>query len=547
MTDESVVETEVEAPPPEPTPGLAWLDEDRHPTLARMAGTLLVVALFVLLRWVDDVAFTLDEEGYAASVLLTGMLRRPAALAALLVPVIAVLACWRRLSWRRLESRPLVRVLATAMAFVLVWAYACLHHNDFFDQSHSLDRWCLLLLAALVPVHPVFVIGALAQAALISHQLDFPLHLTSNTDKRPIFDVLVVVEAALLVRLIAPRLRFTRTVLFIVLVLTAANYFRPGYAKVKIGWLAHEDLSLLFLAARDNGWLSGLSDDRVQSLVALLRALWWPLGITTLILELGAFFMLGRRWLAIGLLAGCSLLHVGIFAASGICFWKWVLLNSTLMACLIAMPAAARRDLFERRLFILSLVLIAFSHTLFRPKALGWYDTPLSTVYRFEAVGESDQLYEVAPIDMAPYEFSFAQGRFHFLSEGRSLMETYGSTHDLPVLEALLAANSREDIMAVVEQHGEKYSDPSQRAAMIRYLERTFAARNRAAGRESFLARLAPPPHKFTSGVTSLPRYDRRERVRRIVVLCTRTWLAPWPPQVVSSQVVLEVEIPWER
>jgi len=547
MQEESTDVIAAEAPAAAGAPGPGWLDESRHPTLARIIGTLLVVGLFIGLRWVDDTAFVLDEDGYGAPLLITGLLTRPAALAAFLIPVVAILCYWRRLSWARLEERPLVRVLATVMALVLAWAYACLHYNHFFDQPHSLDRWCLLLLAALVPVHPVFVVGTLAQAALLSHQLDFPLHLTSNTDKRPIFDVLVVVEAALLVRLIAPRLKFSRTVIFLVLILMAGNYFRPGYAKVKIGWMAHEDLSLLFFAATDNGWLSGVSEDRLQAIAALLRSLWVPLAIGTLVFELGTFFMLARRWLTIVILAGCTALHVGIFLSSGICFWKWVILDLTLIGCLVALSPGARRDLFERRMLILSILLIALSHTLFRPKALGWYDTPLSTVYRFEAVATSGQVYEVAPVDLAPYEFSFAQGRFHFLTPGKTLMETYGSTHDLPILEALLAAETRKEVLAVVEELGRRRKDPERRAAMIRFLEQTFAARNRDSGREPLLSRLAPPPHKFTGSATELPRYTGSEQIRRVIVRRMLTWLSPRPPQVISSQVVLEVDVPADR
>ena len=103
--------------------------------------------------------------------------------------------------------------------------------------------------------------------------------------------------------------------------------------------------------------------------------------------------MLWRRWSLLGFLAGWIIFHLGVFAVSGICFWKWMMVDGTLLIIFLARDSGRVFPIFTRRHFVLSLFLILGGLFWFRPVNLAWYDSPTTYAYRFVGVGESGATY----------------------------------------------------------------------------------------------------------------------------------------------------------
>ena len=151
-----------------------------------------------------------------------------------------------------------------------------------------------------------------------------PLGPVPLTHKAIPLDALTLVGSFCAVRLVLPRQR--AWVLWAMLLsMTAAHYFWPGVRKVQIGWAFEQDLIDLARAAADNGWRPPLNPRGGRS--GRQRG--------------------GRRGDARGRagrhrnpLASArspssssrrrQALHVGIFAASGILFWEWAVLDLAL-------------------------------------------------------------------------------------------------------------------------------------------------------------------------------------------------------------------------
>ena len=118
-----------------------------------------------------------------------------------------------------------------------------------------------------------------------------------------------------------------------------------------------------------------------------------PILVGTLALQLGALFMCYRRNLTLEWLLGYELLHIGIFLMSGICFWKWILLNIGLIILMKKLDENCLRTVFSRKYFILSLIVILCSPLYFKPVWLAWFDTKFNNYYRVEVIGESGSAY----------------------------------------------------------------------------------------------------------------------------------------------------------
>jgi len=69
--------------------------------------------------------------------------------------------------------------------------------------------------------------------------------------------------------------------------------------------------------------------------------------VSILSLECGAIAMMTSHRLAAALLVGWAGLHVGIFIFSGICFWKWLVVDLTVATVLISMSRREIQWLFH--------------------------------------------------------------------------------------------------------------------------------------------------------------------------------------------------------
>jgi hypothetical protein len=525
-----------------------------RPPLGRVAGALArarasralplalesaaCLALFALLRprllgWTR-----LPEAGYFEPWIAWQALRQPGALLLLLPGVLALLRR-RELAWRRLDCGGALRLIAGGAALALAWSLATLDYNLYLDRWHALDRALLAASALLVLAHPGFAAPFLVSALAFAGQLEHPLGAQSWTDKAPLVHLLLLFSVWL--AFACARRADARVFLLLALCARAADYVVPAFGKLEIGWLEHERLAHLWLAARSHGWLAGLPEETALRVAAWIDAANAPLLWATLALELAPLLAFADRRLAAALLLGAIGLHAGIFAASGICFWKWMWLDALLAGAILG-PARARiASLFGPRspAFWLSVPLVGCGAAVFGSVRLAWIDTPLDHVYAVEVVGASGRAYPVGPEHFAPYDLHFAQNRFAYLVDAPHLAMTYGGSHDLAAARSLSAARGADEVRAIDARLGASHRDRERVRRLAHFLARHFAALNRQ-GEKPRLA-LRAPHHIWASAGEGA--WVGQEPVERVRVRWRTTWFDGRARERLRDALVLEVAL----
>ena len=112
----------------------AWHERVGGPLAAVVPAGLMLV-LFIVQQRVYRSAFRLGESAYEGPSILLGFLRNPEAVAAVVVPLLVLLALPRLLGRRaamwRFEARPGLRAYATLAAVALGWSYAGYGYNAY--------------------------------------------------------------------------------------------------------------------------------------------------------------------------------------------------------------------------------------------------------------------------------------------------------------------------------------------------------------------------------------------------------------------------------
>jgi hypothetical protein len=473
------------------------------------------VALFVLLeRWLLP-ACRLPQAAYFEPVIALPLVRslahHPLPLLAL-AALVALRGPLLRRGWQALEHGAALRLFVGGLALVFAVTFASYEPNLYFDRLHAADRVLLLLFAGLACWRPGFLLLFLPLLFAVVWQFEYPLGGYSWTDKLAPVQVLLFFVAAFL-WLAVTGARRSGAFLFGAGCLVAAHYWIAGLEKLRLGWLAHGQLHHLTLAAWQNGWLVSLDAAGIAALArALARVEPLVLGFT-IAAEAGALLFFWRREAALALLAAWVLLHGGIFAVSGICFWKWALLDAGLLALLFALRRAGSVPLFGPGPLLLSLLLIAGAPLWCKPVRLGWFDTRLAYTYRYTVLGAGGGAFRIAASFFAPYDLRFSQNRFDFLTPRPALVSTYGMTQDAGVAGALASVRSLAEVEALEAHLGVVHREPKQAERFDDFMRRFFAARNRRLP----LRRLPRPPlHIWTA--PREPVYADQEPVAGLVV-----------------------------
>lgn len=420
-------------------------------SLAELFAVLATYAVIRqwLLKWVH-----LPDEAYHQPVLFLQELQQPEILLWYLCCGCGAFLAARSMGWATWDGGSSVRIVVMIAAGVCAFAFSFYRMNYYLAEWHFWDR--LLLLAFVVGIwrHPLWTGPFLAHLTVMVQQFQVPLHDFPWTDKRAPFALLMMFVAVLTISLWR-RQTLSRFVA-LSLCLVAANYFWAGWQKLMIGWPWREDLSALFVNSYLNGWLRGMSESRVAQFDQLVE---WtsPLMIVfTIATEVGAILLLTRKPVAMAVLVGCTLLHMGIFCVSGICFWKWCAVNLALVWLLWkAPPGFVTRVFQELRPAWLGLACILLAPIYARVTHFAWFDTPLSHQFDVEVVGRSGAIYPVSRGFFAPYDFTFAQNKFYYLSSDPIVVGTYGVTENLAISEDCCAVDTSAEYAELTTEHGQ--------------------------------------------------------------------------------------------
>jgi hypothetical protein len=527
--------SEVSLPPA--TRRASFLRHALHHRWRAAVEVAALVATAALVRWAFVKATPLPESAYEKPVLLWEAIRHPSPLLALLLPT-AVLA-WRskELSWHKLELEPKLRWLLCALIVAIAWMSSVYGYNAYFDRAHALDRLLVAVLAVASCVNPVFTAPFVAFAAIVSHQLRYPLGAYAWADAAPLGHLLSLYVAALLLRTV--HVPIAGRFLPVALVLHASHYVHSGFDKLLLGWPAREEFSSLFAAYYAVGWLVDVSSEGVARIAGALDVVNLPLVLSVLTLELAAVLVLLRRRLAILLLSALAAMHLGTFALSGIFFWQWILIDAGFALVLSHRGVSAKRPSFGSPGWLAgSAILILCARFLLPPVRLAWLDTRLCNFYRIDVVTTEGAVYEVARADMAPYDGLFTQGRLQYLDDAKLLVDTYGEARSVAVFEALRSVTTAAEVSRLESRLGHNAYNPALAGRFDDFMRTWFKT---APARRSSFDYLRPPSTSWSSPRGRRYQWDESVRsvhVRRIKVL--------WDGRasvVLSDQIIRRVRI----
>ncbi len=509
-------------------------------------GLLLAVFLgirFGLARW-----FQLPEAAYHQPLLLAaiaGKIGGPE----LLLLLAVIVGLWRfgdvrKLGdgWNALESGSVLRSGISTATGLLAWMFATYAFNYYYGHSHLAARLLLVTLAGAVMWRPVFILPFLAVLTAVVGQFNYPLGVGYA---RPIAtllqNMLVAFAAFFLVRCFRSRVRGVDLV-FLMCCIVAANFWWPGFGKLRLNWLTHGHVYLFLFGGYAHGWLAFLSPETIVKMATALSVLDWPVRIATLLLEWGALFILWRQAAAKGLLIGWMLFHLGIFAISGFFFWPWIIIEAVLLFMLFRGEPALRAALFRPAYFALSVVLIALGRPLFQPPGLAWYDTPLCYTYRFDALGISGQRYELPPSFFAPYRDIFTFGKFADLTPEPQLVSSYGATSNRRIAEALAAATTPEAVLALEQSKSGHAIDPHKAAAMDRFIQAFVKHKTGETVPDPWWRFFSAPPVFWT-----FPRgnpYRGQERIQKVELFQVTTFFDRKQFREIRKRKIRDIDIP---
>lgn len=480
----------------ERTPSLVSLLARRPGVLCvlQVVGLLVAsVALNALLQRVAD----LDAASYGQPVLAFEIARRmgPALIAA---AALGLTLLWRfgaLLSpWRALEHGTMLRTATVLLAALLAWPLVTAGYNHYFDQAYVADRLLLLALVPLAWWRPVFLLAFLPLCyALLGQTLEPAVGGSVLPHKLQLSHALGIVAAATLIHG-ATGVRRTMPLLAVLVCFVGAQYWLPALAKLRLDWLATNELHLMPVAAYAHGWLGTLTPEQVVAYAQALAPLDPVMRWSVVVIEAACVLILWRRGVTIALLAAVIAFHVGVLALCGLFFWTWIGLDLALVWLL--WDRQRWPDLHSMPVFVTSAALILAAPLWSSAPLLGWYETPLVYSYRVDATFEDGHRETLHPDFFAPYEDVFGFAAFGYANPGHDVpLGSHGVTRDDALRDALSVRLEPADVFAL--EGPPRRHDAGRTERLYALIGGYIANRNRNGDRLGWLHRWHPPSQVY--------------------------------------------------
>ena len=322
-----------------------------------------------------------------------------------------------------------MRIITVASTVCVGWSLILASFNYWHGTWMATERVILAAAVTAAAWRPGWLPLATAATYLLAGQYHEPLR-HSWTDREMVFHTMLWASIWVGWRGAMRDNLAVRHFLTVVCGSLAAWFVLPAWGKWELNWLAEESLANLTAAARyQNGWLGGLSEETFGRLIGGMTAVNTPMLWATLLLESAMLLLLLSRRLTAALLLGCIGLHAGIYASSGVFFWKWMVVEAAVAAAVWRYPP---NDLCGfRRWGVSAAVCVAMIAWSDDPVKLAWFDEPLAYRFRMTATDRGGREFQVSAADMAPYDFPFAQARFYFAVDRPRLCDCFGCNPDV--------------------------------------------------------------------------------------------------------------------
>lgn len=417
-------------------------------------------------------------------------------------------------AWAAFDGGGALRAFIAVVACVLAWACGTYDYNLYFDQGHHGERLLLFAFAGLLIWRPVFVLPLVLVLLVVLRQFHLPIGGYSQAEQMLLARVLIlfgVFHIAFWLRGKWPVGDFV----FLMGCLVAGHYWVCGFGKLQLGWPLNDRVEYLLPATYANGWLGFLEPETIGRLAAGLALGSGPMKALTLAVECGALLCLWHLKLVRLILAAWIVFHAGVFLVSGICFWKWMLLNAALLF-LFCRKDFAPIPIFTRGHFLLSIILIGTAGLWTAPVNLSWLDSRVAYTYRFEAVSPDGRTWTLSPRFFAPYDYQFTLGDFGYLAGQPQLGIVWGAIMDPSLARALERVTAPEQVRALETKRGRVALDPS-RAAVFDHFIRRFAGNWNQRGSKGGWWRLVRAPRQLWTFARP-PEIHEGQRIHQVLV-----------------------------
>ncbi len=362
--------------------------------------------------------------------------------------------------------------------FIIFWEYGLSSYNFYLEQWFLLERLLLLILPIIIWYKPWVLPIYLFVLSIFLGQFQHPFGM-SYTDKDVLIKGLFMITASLITIRVSKK-NITNIAVITLSAVFASNYAWSGIDKLLMQWLSVNELDNLFVAAYNIGWLGFLPESTVMYFALIINKLNTSMMLVALLVELMVLVMFySIKWLRISTLC-IILLHLGIYAASGILFWTWIIFALWLVWFYVHLYNKQYISLRNNFIIITALIFVA-PFTLF-PTRLAWYDSNLSSGYYITAHytdGGSDNISMRA---FTPFEVPFTQSRFNFLNDTSILNYTFGSMFNKEVYLQTLGVEESENVTPDLEtirlQHGRSTYDDSKTVIFKQFLQQYFTYHN---------------------------------------------------------------------
>lgn len=493
---------------------------------------------------------SLPERVYRAPSMLVAALGTWMGLGLFMLLLVMALPGVVQTSWGAFGAMALpLKIIALTAAGVMTWQYATYARNFHVDRLHLIDRLVLVALFASIALHPLAIPAFVVSAIIIIRQFDHPGCVRySWTQTLLPFDVLGVMAVA--IPCVATGAVDPAGAVIAIVGVQVASYVIAGLAKLRLPvgpawWILRNPLGNLLMTAGANGFRARASEDRLARTARTVNKCSVMLALGTLLIELGAGLMLLDYRLAIALTAGYLLLHTGILLASGIFFWKWMVVDVAILASLTMIVGAGHGEaVFGLWPFLVTTGIIVLAPWICRPSWLGWTDSGFANFFRFEVVTPMGDRLEIPRNAFEPFDVSFCQSRFYFLASRPSLVGTFGCNTRLDdrattLTQDLLASKGDPDAIGRIRQLAGRRT---HRAGAAEALEQLVRRRVQTLGSRGPWARLTPPKHILVS--SRMSAFTGREPIDRIDIRYVETCFDGERNRVITDEVVRS--IPWE-
>jgi hypothetical protein len=480
--------------------------------------------------------------------LLWGSLKNPVVLLIFFIPSLYLLVFRKNIRWELLEWTTPLKYLIFLSSLILTWTFSTHDINHFVGQEHYFDRLILIALNIAILLRPGFIWPYLCALLLMASQSYYWLGEFSVTDKMlPLYLVMLFSMLVLAIPVVrrfsdgdaAPRIS-SESLVVVTLAVMAGHYVIPALYKISIGpnlyeWVFSHDLHLHTATSYGRGWLNVLSKDAYTNLIRFVDRFEPLMLAITLAIELAFFtIMWNRRWALVVLSAG-AILHLGIFAFSGIFFWKWIFLEVILVVFVMRLP----KSIFNRRnSIIVALVIVLMLAAGHRP-ILAWFNIPISNNFVVKVIGASGQEYLIDDNFMSPFGIAFSFNRLYYLLPGERA-EVLRSTRDW---EKYLELKSMEPEMAnsFVTNGDHNYFNEQRAQKFDVFFQTYFANLNQSGRKKMLLSYLGAPPHlwHFLDGEI----YRMQEPVVRVKVFFKQTYYAREQFYEITNELVRDIKI----